>query len=67
MTSVLEVLLELECLKTDLAQHPLRGDSASQLMILLRLLVDIMTTILKDTISKDSLAELEMIRNGDTI
>ncbi len=65
MTDVLEVLLELECLKGDLLRHPLKGASALQCMKVLVLLLIIMDTIMKDTISKDCLAHLGMISSGD--
>ncbi len=65
MTDVLEVLLELECLQKDLARHPLKEASEVQYMMLVGLLQSIMGTITKSIISKDCLAHLEAIGNGD--
>ncbi len=63
---VLEVLLELEFLKADWAQHRLKADSVSQYMTLLEVLQNIMDMIMKNIIGKDSLAHLEQISSGDT-
>ncbi len=67
MTSVLEVLLELEFLQADLVRHPLKGDLEGQLSKQLNMLLSSMITILEITMSKDSLADLRMIQDGDSI
>ncbi len=67
MTDVLEVLLELEYLLEDLMSYPLKAVSLNQWLTLQEQLVSIMVMILRATISKDSLAHLEQISNGDTI
>ncbi len=65
MTDVLEVLLELECLREDLVRHPLKEASALQYMRALSPLVAIMTMILKGIISNDCLEHLKQIDSGD--
>ncbi len=64
MTDVLEVLLELEFLRADLVRHPLKVDSQAQSLIVLERLLNIMSTILRNIISKDSLDHLEQISSG---
>lgn len=64
MTDVLEVLLELECLRNDLVHHPLKGVSDSQLLKLLGQLASIMAMILLATTSKECLAHQELISSG---
>ncbi len=65
MTDVLEVLLELEYLRADLARHPLKADSLVQSLTALEQLVSIMDMILKGIISKDCLVHLGQISSGD--
>ncbi len=65
MTHVLEVLLELECLREDLVLHPLKGVLVAHYMTVLGLLLSIMDTIMKSIIGKDCLAHLEQISSGD--
>ncbi len=62
---MLEVLLELEYLRADLAQVPLKVDSLVQSLTALEHLVSIMAMILKATTSNECLAHLEQISNGD--
>jgi len=62
---VLEVLLELEYLRADLARHPLKAGSEVEYMTALGQLVSIMAMILKGTIGKDCLDHLGMISSGD--
>ncbi len=65
MTDVLEVLLELEYLREDLVQHPLKADSVLVYMKALEQLLSIMAMIMKGIISKDCLAHLGQILDGD--
>ncbi len=65
MTDVLEVLLELEYLRADLAQHPLKVGLPHQSLILVEQLVSIMAMILKDIMTRESLEHLEQISSGD--
>ncbi len=67
MTSVPEVLQELEYLKDDLVLHPLRVDSVLQSMMLLKQLVDIMAMTLRATIESGCLEPLKRTSNGDMI
>ncbi len=67
MTSALEVLLELEFLQTDLVLHPLRGVSDKQVSILLSTLLGSMVTLLRNTMSKDSLDHNQQITSGAMI
>ncbi len=67
MTSVQEVLQELEYLQDDLLLHPLKVDSALLSMMLLKQLVGIMVTTLKATIEAGYLAPAEQTSSGDTI
>ncbi len=65
MTDVLEVLLELEYLRADLVRHPLKVGSSDQDMTLLVSLVNLLAMTLRAITSKDCLAHLEQIGNGD--
>ncbi len=67
MTTVPEVLQELEYLKDDLVLHPLKVDSVLQSMMLLKQLVDIMATTLRATIESGCLATLQKTSDGDMI
>lgn len=67
MTSIQEVLLELECLQEDLHLLPLEVVSPTQCISLLRKLADITTMTLKATTNVDSLVNLEETDNGDMI
>ncbi len=65
MTSVPEVLQELEFLVDDLALHPLKVDSVLLSMMLLKQLVDIMALTLKSTINSGCLVTREPTDSGD--
>jgi len=66
MTSVPEVLQELEYLLDDLVLHPLKVDSAHQCMMLLKQLVDIMGMTLRATIDNGCLAKTLRTSDGGT-
>ncbi len=67
MTTVPEVLQELEYLVDDLVLHPLKVDSVLQSMMLLKQLVDIMAMTLKATIKSDCLETHRPMSDGDMI
>ncbi len=57
--------LELESLQVRLGQVAPKAVLVRRLTMQFELLVDTMVMILKSTMGKDSLEELEMISNGD--
>ncbi len=57
--------LELESLQADLTHLPRKAVLVHRLTMQFELLVDTMVMILKATMGKDSLEELEMIGSGD--
>ncbi len=57
--------LELESLQANLAQLPPKAVLVHRLTMQFELLVDTIIMILKATMSKDSLEELQMIGDGD--
>ncbi len=57
--------LELESLQVDLGHLPPKAVLVHRLTMQFELLVDTMLMILKSTMSKDSLEELEVIGNGE--
>ncbi len=67
MTSVEELVLELESLQGVLALILLEEDLWTPFTKVLSQLVGTMITILKNTMSKDSLETIEALSSGDTI